>query len=199
MNNADIFGDARLYLPKYLSPEQNRQLFEELNHHENIEYYLAPDRLSGELLQGDGWTGFIAINFYSREHKSVSGVILSNSCDINARNARDLPVSVLFSPLLKLSKIRALFEQAGRSTEQVASRLTSIRRQQVTSMVYFPERPGVMEESVILLDDVHSHPLTDFVEQSNTCLFKLTQTAFYIFVIKLAIHLTRLQEGVARF
>jgi len=199
MNEADIFDDIRLYLPKYLSPQQQRQLFTELAHREQIEFYLPPDRFPNDLLQGDCWTGFIAINFYTREQKPVSGVVLSNSCDVDIRNARDLPVSILFSPLVKLSKIVARYEQAGRTPEQTASRLEAIRRQQVTSMFHFPERSGVIEESVILLDNVHSHPLSDFAQRKSTCVFKLRQTAFYLFIIKLAIHLTRIQEGVARF
>ena len=94
MSDEDLFEQARLFLPKYLAPEHQRQLFEELQAFpRNLNYYLSPDVVEAEFLQGDGWKGLVAIEFLMAERKAVSGVILSNSCDIDAENQRAMPVS----------------------------------------------------------------------------------------------------------
>ena len=66
-------------------------------------------------------------------------------------------------------------------------------------MFFFPEVPGELEESVALLDDIHAHPLANFIECQRTRLFCLSQYAFYIFILKLSIHFSRFQEDVVRF
>src|SRR6266498_2622004 len=101
------FEDFKAFLPAYLSPEKKEALFEQLRSYPaNLEYYTrAGDAHEmAELLQGDGWQGFVAIKFETLERKVVSGIILSNSCDIDTRNRRDLPVDVVFAPLIKLSR-----------------------------------------------------------------------------------------------
>lgn len=50
-----------------------------------------------------------------------------------------------------------------------------------------------------VLDNVVSIPLDLLVKSKPGKLFCLSQLGFYIFVIKLSIHLTRFQEGIARF
>ena len=80
----------------------------------------------------------------------------------------------------------------------VEDKLALIRRQRITDIFYLPSN-GVNEESMILLDDIHRHPLDHFLAQEKTKLFTLTQTAFYVFVIKLSIHFHRVKEGARRF
>ena len=196
----DIFEQIRLFLPKYLTPEQTRDLFAELSRFPDItSFYLNREDLSGELLQGDGWRGFIAIDFSTGNRKAVSGVIISNSCDISPENTRDRPVNVLFAPLIDLMRYAAILQSVGKTEGQIENVLREIRRQRVTSIFYLPHCPGTIQESIILFDDLHAHPLTDFLHRERTAIFKLNQTAFYIFLIKLSIHFSRFQEGVQRF
>lgn len=198
--NEELFEQIKLFLPKYLTPEQTRELFSELESFpNNHNFYLQNSDLKDQLLQGDGWHGFIAINFQTLERKEVSGIILSNSCDVDPDNERNLPVSVLFSPLIKLSRYEDMLSRAGQSDQQIDSVLTSIRAQKVTSVFYLPSAQFGPEEGIILLDDIHSHPLQDFISKEPSCLFTLSQYAFYIFLIKLSIHFSRFQEDVARF
>jgi len=148
---------------------------------------------------GDGWQGFIAINFHTGQRKDVSGVILSNSCDVSTDNSRSLPVNIVFAPLVSLSQYEQLLLANGKSSAQVGSQFNEIRNQKVTSMFYLPRLSGVIEESIILLDDIHVHPLRDFLEVSHEPLFQLNQFAFYLFLIKLSIHFCRFQEDIQRF
>jgi len=199
-DDTDLFEKIRLYLPKYLTPEQTRQLFQELRSFpDNFAYYLVDTNLQDSLMQGDGWQGFVVINFETLEKKTVSGVILSNSCDID--NESPTKFNVLFSPIIKLSRFSERLLAAGKTEEQLSSTLDDIRRQRVTSMFFLPSMNGVLDyDSVVLLDDIHGHPIANFRESTHRQpLFTLSQYGFYLLLLKLSIHFTRFQEDVSRF
>jgi hypothetical protein len=200
MKPDEIFEQVSLFLPKYLTPSQKQELYSEMQKFPGAtQFYLLRPDLKDQLLQGDGWQGFIAINFHTGQRKAVSGVILSNSCDVSTDNSRTLPVNILFAPLVSLSQYEQLLLANGKSPAQVGSQFNEIRNQKVTSMFYLPRLSGVIEESIILLDDIHVHPLRDFLEVSHEPLFQLNQFAFYLFLIKLSIHFCRFQEDIQRF
>lgn len=196
----DIFDQIRLFLPKYLTEQQSRTLFSELGRFpSNYQFYTFRSDLQNELLQGDGWRGFVAIDFYSGAKKEVSGVVLSNSCDVSSENERTLPVNILFAPLIELQKYEASLLASGKSESQVSQTLSTIRKQYVSSIFYLPTCSNLIQESIIVLDDIHAHPLQDFFARDRASLFTLNQYAFYVFLIKLSIHFSRFGEGVQRF
>ena len=195
-----IFEQVQAFLPKYLTPETRRALFEELEKFpSNVNFYLPEGVVHDELLQGDGWEGFVVIHFHSTERKNVAGMILSNSCDMAVENARALPTSILFAPLIRVDRYVERLRSAGRSDDQIEDLLGNIRSQTVTSIVYLPSGPYGPPESIILLDDIHSHPTDHFLGvKERKRLFRLNQYGFYILLIKLSIHFSRFQEGVKR-
>lgn len=198
--SSDIFEQVRLFLPKYLTEQQRRQLFSELSKFpDNVQFFIFRDDPREQLLQGDGWRGFIAIDFRTNTRKEVSGVVLSNSCDIASDNQRNFPVNILFAPLIELSKYEQLLVNAGKPSGEVAGIISNIKKQYVTSIFYVPPCPNSVAESIIVLDDLHAHPLQDFLGRERTSLFTLNQYAFYIFLIKLSIHFARFGEGIQRF
>jgi hypothetical protein len=199
----DFFEQIKLFLPKYLSPERGCQLFDELKalasdptYSKNF-YCTSPT--VPDLLQGDGWRGLLVVDFYTAERKLVSGVVLSNSCDIDIRNPRVYPNNVLFAPLIRLAQFEKLLRTSGKDDQQIANALSAIRSQTTTYIFFLPEIPGTLEPSMILLDDVHAQPLANFRETKESRLFVLGQYAFYLFLMKLSIHLSRFQEGIARY
>lgn len=199
-NGDDIFEQIKLFLPKYLTPDQQNKLWSELaSFPENRSFYLLRHDLEEEILQGDGWQGFIVLNFLTGNRKNVSGVVLSNSCDISPKNQRDFPPNILFAPLIQLPNYVQRLEQVGKTADQIRNILENIRRQRVTSIFYFPECLGKNPESIILLHDIHAHPMKEFFACNRNALFTLNQYAFYILLMKLSIHFSRFQEGVQRF
>jgi hypothetical protein len=197
----DIFEQIRLFLPKYLSAEQQRELFSELARFpNNFDFYLLRQDLRELLLQGDGWRGFVVIDFVTGTRKTVSGIVLSNSCDIAVENQRDLPVNILFAPLIALDRYKSSLRAVGKTEPQLEVIIGTIRKQYVTSIFYIPGGSGIIEESIILLDDIHAHPLQDFLQSGERQpIFTLNQYAFYLFLIKLSIHFSRFREGIQRF
>jgi hypothetical protein len=193
-----LFELIRVFLPPYLSPTNGQKLFDALKQFPDNKdfYYQNPPP---ELLQGDGWRGLVVLNFDTAEKKTVSGVIMSNSCDIDVRNPRALEVRILFAPLLRIATYEKMLTDSGRSAEQIAATLSDVRKQRVTNIFYLPELPRQIEESIIVLDDVHAHPVKDFATmKEKSRLFSLNMYAFYLFIMKLSIHLCRFQEGTER-
>lgn len=195
----DIFELIRLFLPKWLTPEQQRELFSDLKafpHNQDI--YLAPQATTEELLQGDCWKGFVAIDFKTRDAQRVTGLVLSNSCDIDVANKHMMPPSILFSPLISMSRFAELLEKSGKTPEQVKNSLDGIRSQQVTDIIYLPQALYGAAESLVVLSDIHSHPLSDFLSTNRSRVFRLNQYGFYVLLLKLSIHFSRFQENVTR-
>jgi len=192
--------ELSVFLPKYLSPEKQQGLFEELKQFpKNVAFYDPSHDLKQSVLQGDGWKGLIAINFETLAKKPVSGVIISNSCDIDVKNDHDHAPNVLFAPIVSLAGFIEILRKAGKTEHELTVKLDVIRRQRISSLFHLPKYNGVIEESIIVLDDIHRHPLNDFIKTDRAKLFTLTQLGFYIFVFKMSIHFHRLNEGLARF
>ena len=200
MNHETLLEQLRIFLPKYLSPSEQKELWEELRAFPSPRgFYLPSDDVMPDLLQGDGWRGFVAIDVVSGERKSTRGIILSNSCDIDLSNSRTLLPNLIFSPLISLAAYSARLTSAGLEPTKIESLIETIRRQEVSNIFFLPAMSYGPDESVVLLDTVHVQPVQMFVDGTRTRLFRLNQVAFYVFLIKLSIHFTRLQEGVKRF
>ncbi len=149
------------------------------------------------LLQGDGWRGFQIFSFVSGARKSVRGIVLSNSCDVSPDNERVLPQNVIFSPLIKLARIRQRFESSGLAIHQIDSKIAAIRSQSVTNIFYLPAGGPLDDEYVAQLDDLHSMPTKNHQETGEK-IFTLSMAGFYLFVFKLSVHFCRLHENVSR-
>ncbi|MBL1261076.1 MAG: hypothetical protein COB33_011150 [Thiotrichaceae bacterium] len=191
--------EAARYLPPYLLPKQREQLFEEIRSFpEKANYYLARNTYANEMLQGDGWGEFKYFDPLTGKEQQVKGLLLSNSCDISTNNQRTLPVKVLFSPLLKLDLyLRRVANSKGEQRAQSIAK--AIKDQCITSIFYLPASEQLPFETIALLDNVVSIPLNHCIEQRPEKLFCLSQFGFYLFIMKLSIHLTRYQEEIARF
>jgi hypothetical protein len=198
MTNVDAFEQVRLFLPKYLSPTRQRDLWSELRSFPNNRSIYSIRDTDHDILQGDGWRGFVAINFQSGERRTVSGLVLSNSCDVSPGNAVPLAPNVTFVPLIRVDRYDALLKDAGQTEQQRASVVQAMRRQEVTSLMHLPAIQEVMLESVALFTDVRSHPVEDFRVVERSRLFRLSDFGFYLFLLKLSIHFTRMLEGVER-
>src|SRR5262245_37446128 len=133
--------DIKRYLPKYLSPSDSSELFAQLASYPNpaTPFYLQRAAIAeNEPLQGDGWRGFVAIDFRTADRKEVSGMVISNSCDIDPANRREHAVNILFSPLIALSKYVELLRKV-KTEAQVTNVLAAIRSQKTTSIFHLPE------------------------------------------------------------
>lgn len=192
------------HIPYYLAAEDQRVLVRELKAIAlggNAGYVLSPlnNEFRDQMLQGDGWRGFQLFVFETAERRSVRGLLLSNSCDVDPANARDLPARLIFAPLIKLAALQAGLEGMGLAGDRLAQKIASIRTQKTTNVFFLPAGGPLEEDHVVRLDDVHSMPVASHVAGlDREKLFTLSNTGFYMLVLKLSIHLCRLQENVNR-
>lgn len=191
-------------IPFYLTAEDQRVLVNELQAIAGgraADYLLSDycDSFGQVMLQGDGWRGFQMFLFDSGERRSVRGVVLSNSCDVDPENPRDVPARLVFAPLVKLSAYEALLAKSGIDAAKVGAKIAAIRAQKTTNIFFLPASGLLAEDHVVRLDEAHSMPVAAHMNcNEREKLFTLSNTGFYMLVFKLSVHFCRLQERVNR-
>jgi len=196
--------DIRAQIPYYLADADREALASELRSivaSGSGKYVLSAyeDTFHSEMLQGDGWRGFQVFSLGSGERMHVRGLVLTNSCDVDPGNKRDVPTRVSFAPLVKLSAYAAVLQESGIPHDQIESKLGAIRSQKTTSMFYLPAGGPLDEEYVVRFDEIQSMPIS-MHKASDYCqkLFTLSQAGFFMLILKLSIHFCRMHEGVNR-
>ena len=191
-------------IPHYLTSSDRKVLLDGLKAIASggkVDYFLSTydDAFKNEMLQGDGWRGFQLFSFYTGERFSVKGLVLSNSCDINPENSKQIRSRVIFAPLVKLEKYRFLLQKNGINQENIRDAIDSVKAQKVYNALYLPAEGPLEEEYIIRFDDIHSMPITaHHNSHDKEKLFTLSNTGFYMLIFKLSVHFCRLQEGIRR-
>jgi hypothetical protein len=187
-----------LHLPRYLSEARQLGIRKALEDFPEIKFWYL-NAYHNELLQGDCWKGLTALNFDNGARKKIRGVVLSNSCSVDPANGNRLPPQIAFVPLLRLSSLESFFSRKNQTPEQIASITTAIRKQEVDNFFFFPKGPDIDSDSVAWFDQVHTMPLSNFLEENGRQkIATLTDTSFYLFAFKLSIYFCRLHENVDR-
>ncbi len=134
-------------------------------------------------------------------NKSVGPVlIMTNTCDINPENKRYHPPYVFYCPIIKLSKYEDSIKEM-MNGQQLGDHISSIKRQEISSMLFLPRYSSIMKvDAIALLDRIVSYDI-DYLTQDilkDNRLFSLSDFGFYIFLIKVSIHMTRIRENIDR-
>lgn len=199
---SEILDDVKIYLPKYLSEEQQAKLFDELSAFpENVDGRFYTSFLKDEeiLFQGDGFKEVSYPDYENQKFRTVKGFLVSNTCDSNLGNTRMFTPYISVAPIFSLQKwqdvLLSNFPEAS-----VQSHVDAIRRQRVSQFFYLPVNGAGTEEMFVRFDCVFSIPAGQELEQSllKGRLFTLSNYGFYMLLVKLGIHLTRIQERVDR-
>lgn len=198
------FDEIKIYLPKFLSAESERDLFLGLRDFpDNIDKRLYTTYLDGTdiIYQGDGLNNLLVVNIPNTEIKPAPGIILSNTCDIDIQNIRNFPSQIVYAPIFNLAKYnQALIKASEKSESQIFDHIESIKRQEITQIYYLPKYEGRLEESIVFLDRVNNMP-NNSVDRKNIKdqrIFTLSDYGIYLFILKLSIHFTRIQDKVER-
>ena len=198
------FEDLKLYLPKFLSAESDKELFEGIRGFPfNIDSRLYTDYLkdSNLIYQGDGISDMLVINLPNPDIKPVPSVILSNSCDIDMKNSRLFSSQIVYTPIFNLKKYQiALSKNSNKRKEQIDSHIESIKKQEITQIFYLPKINEKLEDSIIFFDRV-CNASNDSIKRNklkSKRVFTLSDYGAYLFLLKLSIHFTRIQDKVDR-
>jgi hypothetical protein len=196
--------DIKIYLPKFLSAESDRELFKGLKEFpENIDDRLYTDYLKDSKLiyQGDGIQDMLVVNLPQTEIKPVPSMIFSNTCDIDLNNQRNFPSQVVYAPIFNFEKYQSsLLRNSKKSKDQIFDHILSIKKQEITQIFYLPKLDGKLDESIVFLDRVNNFPNSIIDRESipTKRLFTLSDYGAYLFLLKLSIHFTRIQDKVER-
>jgi hypothetical protein len=195
-----IFEEIKKYLPQYLSIDDTKKLFNELkNFPYNIHqrFYAA---IEGNIIyQGDGIEGIPAFQLPNTQSKISQSMAISNTCDMDIQNKRNIPMRILFSQIISLGKIEKSLLETNIPKDKISNYIESIRQQKVTNAFYLPKGSKI-EESVVFFDYTNSFDI-HFIDREtikDKKLFSLSDYGFYILLLKLSIHFTRIQEKVNR-
>lgn len=192
------FEEIKDQIPYYLTRPAADGLLKELESYSEKTQLFASSSFEG-VLQGDGWKGFTLFDFGRKTAITSRAIVLSNSCDIDPNNKREIPAKVTFVPLIRLSRVKSVFENCLSNSQSVDEKIKAIKEQRSTSFFYLPSQGVLEEDYVAWFNDIHSMPMSTFLEnQEKTKLFSLNMTGFYLFLFKLSIHFCRFHEKVDR-
>lgn len=198
------FDEVKIYLPKFLSEESDRVLFNGLKDFpENIDERLYTTYLNDTriIYQGDGLNNLLVVNLPKPEVKPAPSIILSNTCDIDLQNERNFPSQIVYAPIFSLDKYKLiLLKNSKKSKEQIVDHINAIKRQEITQIFFLPKFDGKLEESIVFFDRVNNMPNTLIERDKITTnrIFTLSDYGAYLFLLKLSIHFTRVQDKVER-
>lgn len=185
------------FLPFYLTEDQKIGLADAVKDFSG-KSNIYTQALQDQVLQGDCWHNVPFIDITGRRGL-VNAMLLSNSCDIDQDNGRDMPVHVTYAPLIDLAKYEVALQKAEVPEAKLREKLAAIRGQKITSLIYLPALlPGSVER-VVMLEKAMSVPFKVFEAQAEKQkMFSLNQLGFYLLSFKLSIHFCRMHERVDR-
>lgn len=199
-----ISDDIKLYLPKYLSEESEKELFQGIRDFpKNLSSRFYTGRLKGTeiIYQGDGLRDLSIVNLPSTNVGTANCIVLSNTCDIDIENKRSFPSQLVYAPIFNLSKYRQMMLSGKYRTEQqTEDHIAAIKRQEITQIFYLPAIDDILDESLVFLDRIFNFPnkLISRDGLNTRRLFTLSDLGAYLFIMKLSIHFTRIQDKVER-
>ena len=167
-----FFEDIKKYLPQYLSDSDAKQLFSSLKDFPNnidSRFYSNYDLDANILYQGDCLKDIPAFNLPNTYSKVSQSMAISNTCDMDLNNKR------------------------------LCNYISSLKKQQITNAFYLPKSNN-LDEAVVFFDYTNSFDI-HFINRDSLKekrLVSLSNYGFYILLIKLSIHFTRVQEKVQR-
>lgn len=195
------FEDIKKYLPQYLSDSDTKQLFSALKDFPNNidERFYSNYNLDDNILyQGDCLKDIPAFKLPNMHSKLSQSMAISNTCDMDLNNKRLWNTRILFSQIILLEKLEEILYQEF-PKDRISNYINNLKKQQITNAFYLPKSKN-LDEAVVFFDYTNSFDI-DFLERDGLKekrLVSLSNYGFYILLIKLSIHFTRIQEKVQR-
>lgn len=199
----DLVDDIELYLPRYLSEDKLNSLKQQLKEfgegYDTGKYFT--DRLKNDplLYQGDGVCALVC-NFPDTKSKDAPVLLLSNTCDMDIGNNRMNSCRMMYAPILNLEKYILKLKSRNIPDEKIKNHVSDIKGQIISQIFYLPKTSSLGYDGMVFFDRAMSLPLSE--ENVGKCiasrLFSLSNYGFYLLLLKLSYHFTRIQEKVDR-
>jgi len=130
-------------------------------------------------------------------------MLISNSCDVSIENIRSVnQKDALFAPIVPLEEYISDRKAAGFKEDQIQGFLNRLRKQEFTNLFYLPSNPINKKEYLARFDRIYWLPLIllqDAINEIEKARFiSLSQWGWYLFMVKLSLHNSRVPETVER-
>lgn len=106
----------------------------------------------------------------------------------------------MYAPILNLDKYINALKSNGISDDRIQNHVKEIKNQSISQILYLPTSILYGYDSIVMFDRAISIPLSK--ENINNLvrsrLFTLSNYGFYLLLLKLSYHFTRIQEKVDR-
>ena len=200
------FEDIKPFLPTYLSEESLDKLFEGIKHFVNDRVdNLYTTLLSSEkiIFQGDALSDIPFVSLPDSDVINTKVLVISNTCDLDQNNQRNssFPIHISYVPIISMNKYLDILRESGISEDRITSFVSSLKRQQFTHILYFPAHPyGPGEEVLALLDRTCNCDagIVNREKLNQQRIFTLNNFGFYLLLLKLSIHFSRIRENIDR-
>jgi len=212
----DTLELIRTFLPKYLTPEQQDNLFKTVQKY--FPFSTDPDQIYSRLsdtnlyYQGDCLIDIPFSSFSEGEFQTayLKGIIASNTCDISPDNERIDSPNIQFSSVFSVNEYISVLKNNSISGERISSFLDNLRNNRISNLLYLPAKKSgekeILEESFVRFDINVTLPISIFNDETydknyspeGDRLFSFSNYGFYLFLIKLSVHYCRFREGVFR-
>ena len=195
--------EIKKYLPQYLSAESYDLLLMELkNFPTNIDSRFYTSYICTNIIyQGDGLDNMPIVNISNPDlgKKEIPCIVLSNTCDISPDNSRYFSSAIMYAPIISLEKYINTVIKKGISSDKIQNHLDQIKKQRFTQILYLPESAN-FPESIVFLDRIFNVDSKCLEENKikERRIFSLSNYGFYMFLFKLSVHFSRIQEKVDR-
>lgn len=197
------FEDFKVFLPRYLS-DPGALYVELANFPDNIDdrIYMSKKLEEETVFQGDGFPDLPYVHLPDATVRQTKCLVLSNTCDICLNNKRFVPPRVVYGAIIDLEKYEKRLRESGAypAPEAVRNHISDIRKQRVTSIFYLPKHERLGHEGMVLLDSLFNCPIESVCdsEMPRRRLFTLSDYGFYLLLLKISVHFSRLQENFNR-
>ncbi len=201
----NILDSIDKFLPQYLSDVSGTEIKEQLKKFpvdgtkETVYTTMLSDH--SEIFQGDGLTNIPYYDSFSQETRPANVIILSNTCDISLENSRFDSINLCIAPLFNLEKYQNYLLTKGFSKQQIDTHIDHIKKQEITHVIYFPKNGKLTYDAIARLDKVCSIDRRKISSEDvkKNRLFTLSDYGFYLFLLKISIHFTRIRERIDRY
>lgn len=196
-------NDISLYLPKYLSVNSTKELLRELDSFpDNIDKRFYSNLMDEIVFQGDGLIDLPVVKLpivdLTLDQKNTACLVISNTCDTDLNNPRLFPSQITYSPIIDLEKYKTSLLKY-HDENKINSHIESIKLQKISQILFLPSN-GVICDSIVFLDRIFNIK-NDHIKRNELKtkrLFSLSNYGFYVFLFKISVHFTRVQEKVDR-
>jgi hypothetical protein len=199
---AMLSEDIKKFLPQYLSAESANKMFEQLSAFptdgtKDVVYTSALLN-NPHLFQGDGIANVEYIDFPDSKVGKLKVILFSNTCDMNMENQRPNPSRIMYAPLINFEKYAAGVRK--KFPDKAENHIQAIKSQHVTQALFLPKGGKLEYDAIVFFDRAISLPLSQSLvnEMINNRIFTLSDFGFYLFLFKMSMHFTRIQEKLDR-